>query len=115
MFSNGERISDRKSVGGLLQREAADGVFADAAEIKGAVVLDDVCDLGVAVRRAVLKVLDDTALRIQTEDEGIALCRWLHKFGKTRDHLAHRRVRQHSIKNGLARRHEREPEPIAPV
>ena len=27
---------------GSLERKAADGVFADAAEVKGAVVLDDV-------------------------------------------------------------------------
>src|SRR5215217_5408520 len=44
---------------GLLQREAADGVFADAAEIEGAVVLDNVGDFGVAIRGAVLEVFDD--------------------------------------------------------
>ena len=44
-----------------LQREAADGVFADAAEIEGVVVFDDVGDLGEAVGGAVLKVFDDAA------------------------------------------------------
>ena len=46
----------------LTKFEPADGVFADAAEVKGAVVFDDVGDLGVAVGRAVLKVFDDFAL-----------------------------------------------------
>ena len=45
-----------------LQREAADGVFADAAEIEGAVAFDDVGDFGEAVGGAVLEVFDDTAL-----------------------------------------------------
>jgi len=48
----------------LMQREAANGVFADAAEVQGAVALDDVCDLGVAVGGAVLEVLDYAAFRV---------------------------------------------------
>ena len=48
----------------LVQREAANGVFADAAEVQGAVALDDVCDLGVAVGGAVLEVLDYAAFRV---------------------------------------------------
>jgi len=47
-----------------LQLEAADAVFADAAEIECAVVLDDVGDFGEAVGRAVLEVFDDAALRV---------------------------------------------------
>ena len=54
------------SEGRSLEREAADGVFTDAAEIEGAVVLDDVGDFGEAVGGAVLKVFDDAALGIQT-------------------------------------------------
>jgi hypothetical protein len=53
----------------LAKREAAHGVFADAAEVQRAVVLDDVRDLGVAVTGAVLEVLDDSALRVESEDE----------------------------------------------
>ena len=47
-----------------LQREAADGVFADAAEVKGTVALDDVGDFGEAVGGAILEVFDDAALWI---------------------------------------------------
>src|SRR5215213_2037988 len=99
----------------LLQREAADGVFADAAEIKRAVVFDNVRDFGVAIGGSVLEVFDDTALRIKAEDKGIALRRGLEEFREASDHLPHKRVRKHSIENGLARRHEREPESIAAV
>ena len=47
-----------------LQRKAAYSVFADAAEIEGAVALDDVGDFGEAVGGAVLEVFDDAALWI---------------------------------------------------
>lgn len=47
---------------GLPELEAADGVFADAAKVEGAVVFDDVGDLGEAVGWAVLEVFDDFAL-----------------------------------------------------
>ena len=47
-----------------LEREAADCVFADAAEVKGTVALDDVGDFGEAVGGTVLEVFDDAALRI---------------------------------------------------
>jgi len=53
----------------LLQWKTADGVFADTAEVEGAVVLNDVRNFGEAVRGAVLEVFDDAALRIQAEDE----------------------------------------------
>ena len=48
----------------LLERKAAHCVFADAAEVKRAVALDDVCDFGEAVAGAVLEVFDDVALWI---------------------------------------------------
>jgi len=47
---------------GLAELEAADCVFTYAAEVEGAVVFDDVGDLGVAVGWAVLEVFDDFAL-----------------------------------------------------
>jgi hypothetical protein len=53
----------------LVQREAPDGVFTDAAEVEGAVVFEDVGDFGVAVRGAVLEVFDDAAALVQAEDE----------------------------------------------
>ena len=46
----------------LPELEATDGVFADAAEVEGAVAFDDVGDFGVAVGGAVLEVFDDVAL-----------------------------------------------------
>jgi hypothetical protein len=48
----------------LLQPEAANRVFADAAEVEGVVVFDDVGDLGVAIGGAVLEVFDDAAVRV---------------------------------------------------
>src|SRR5215208_2261412 len=80
----------------LLQREAADGVFADAAEIKRAVVFDNVRDFGVAIGGSVLEVFDDAALRIKAEDKGVALRRGLEEFRKASDHLPHRRIWKHS-------------------
>ena len=49
---------------GSLQWETTDGVFADAAEVKQAVALDDVGDFGEAVGGAVLEVFDNATLRI---------------------------------------------------
>src|SRR5690242_7427993 len=98
-----------------LQREPAHCVFADAAEIEGAVVFHDVGNLGVAVGRAVLEVFNDPTLWIKAEDEGIALGRWLKKFGEPSDHLPQTRVRQHSIEERLARSHECDPEAIATI
>ena len=49
-------------LGALFQLEAAHRVFADAAEIEGVVVFDDVGDLGEAVGWAVLEVFDDLTL-----------------------------------------------------
>ena len=46
----------------LFQLEAAYSVLADAAEVEGAVMFDDVGDLGVAVGWAVLEVFYDLAL-----------------------------------------------------
>ena len=48
----------------LFQLEAADSVFADAAEVEGVVVFDDVGDLGEAVGWTVLEVFDDFALGV---------------------------------------------------
>ena len=53
----------------LLQRETAHRVFADAAEVEGAVVFDRVCDLGEAVWGTVLEVFDDAAALVEAEDE----------------------------------------------
>ena len=63
-----------------LESVAAEGVFADAAEVEGAVVFDDVGDLGVAVRGAVLEVLDDLALNVEAKHERVALCGWLQEL-----------------------------------
>ena len=57
----------------FVQRELADSVFADAAEVKGAVMFDNVRDLGVAVAGGVLEVFDDAALGVERDDEGVAL------------------------------------------
>jgi hypothetical protein len=58
-----QRLEGRRKLrNGLFQLKSADGVFADAAEVEGAVMFDDVGDLGVAVGWAVLKVFDDFAL-----------------------------------------------------
>ena len=54
---------------GLLKSVDADRVFADAAEVEFAVVFDDIGDLAIAVRRAVLEVFDDAALRVEGDDE----------------------------------------------
>ena len=48
----------------LFQLEAADSVFADAAEVEDVVVFDDVGDLGEAVGWTVLEVFDDFALGV---------------------------------------------------
>ena len=74
--------------------EAADGVFADAAEVESIVVFYNVGNLAVAVRWAVLEVFDDPALRVQTEDEGVALWGWLEEFGQTSNYRAEEWVRQ---------------------
>src|SRR5262249_9582353 len=95
--------------------EAADGVFADAAEVEGAVVFDHVGDLGKAVGGAVLEVFDDATLWVQAEDEGIALWCGLHELGQTGHHLAHERVWKHSVEDSLAWGDERKPETIAAV
>ena len=62
-----------QSFSGLTQGEAAKGVFTDAAEVEGVVVLDDVCDLEVAVGGGVLEVVGDAAVRVETENKGVAL------------------------------------------
>ena len=51
------------------QSEAADGVFADAAEVEFAVTFNDVGDLGVAVGGAVLEVLTDTPLPVKSDNK----------------------------------------------
>ena len=81
----------------LRQREAADGGFADASEVEGAVVFDDVGDLGVAVGGVVLEVVDDAAQGVQTEDEGIALRAGLEEFWQAHDHFSDERIGEHSI------------------
>jgi hypothetical protein len=53
----------------LSEDQAADRVFADAAEVELAVVFDRVGDLGVTVWRVVLEVVDDAALRIKAQDK----------------------------------------------
>ncbi len=50
--------------GSLFQREAAHCVFADAAEVEGVVVFNDVGNLAVTVGGAVLEVFDDAAVRV---------------------------------------------------
>jgi len=52
-----------------MQWVTADGVFADAAEVKSTVVFHGVCNLRVAVRRAVLEVLDHACLQVEAEHE----------------------------------------------
>jgi len=47
---------------GLGQRHAADGSLADAAEIQRAFMLDDIGDLGEALRGRVLHVAHDLAV-----------------------------------------------------
>ena len=47
---------------GLGQRHAADGSLADAAEIQRAFMLDDIGDLGEALRGRVLQVAHDLAV-----------------------------------------------------
>lgn len=64
----------------LREGEAADGVFADAAEIECAIALDNVCYLGVAVGGAVLEVFDNAALCGETKHEGVALWGRLQEF-----------------------------------
>ena len=54
---------------GLAEGEAAEGVFADASEVEGVVAFDDVGDLGVAVGRVVLKVVDHAAGAVEAEDK----------------------------------------------
>jgi hypothetical protein len=63
-FGDSGYLLSRVAIVDLLQREAADRVFADAAEVKSAVMLDDVGDFGEAVGGAVLEVFDDAALRV---------------------------------------------------
>ena len=67
------------------QREAAEGVFGDAAEVEGVVVFDDVGDFGVAVGGAVLEVFDDAAVLIKGDDEGIVLRCGVEGFGKAQN------------------------------
>ena len=53
----------------VTEREASDGVFADAAEVERVVSFDDVGNLGVAVGGVVLKVVDDAALVVEAKDK----------------------------------------------
>ena len=64
----------------LAQLETADRVLADAAEIQVVIVFDDIGDLSVAVGRSVLQVLNDAALRVERDNEGITLRSGLHSF-----------------------------------
>lgn len=91
------------------EREAAEPVFADAAEVERAVVFDNVRNLGVAIACAVLEVCDDVALRVEREDEGVMLRSGLQRLRQTIDHLAQEWMRQQSIEKRLTRRHERDP------
>ena len=72
----------------LSESEAADGVFADAAEVEFAVAFDHVGDLRVAIGGAVLEVRDDAALRIDGDYERITLGRGLERFRKSKHDLA---------------------------
>ena len=53
----------------LVQREAPQGVFADAAQVEVAVAFDNVGDFGEAVGGAVLEVFHYPAALVQTQDE----------------------------------------------
>ena len=97
------------------QREAADGVFRDAAEIKSAVVFYDVCYFGVAVGGAVLEVVDDASVLIEGDDEGVALRNGLEEFGETNDYFAQEGVGQHAVQDCVAWGHQSQPELVAPV
>ena len=99
----------------LLQLEAADGVFTDAAEVEGAVVFDDVGDLGVAVGWAVLEVFDDFALGVQTQNKRVTFGCGLEEFRETSYYFAGEWVRQQSIKKCLALTDDGQPEFIFAV
>ena len=59
----------QSSIERLAEGEAAEGVFADAAEVEGIVAFNDVGDLGVAVGRVVLKVVDHAAVGVEAHDK----------------------------------------------
>ena len=71
-----------------MKRETPNGVLADAAEVEGAIVFEDVGDFGVAVGGGVLQIFDDVTALVEAEDEGVALGGWLEEFGETHYYLA---------------------------
>ena len=69
-------VGSNQVFGSILRvlREAvtADCALADAAKIEEAVMLDGICDLGVAVGGAVLQVRGDRAVGVETKDKAVA-------------------------------------------
>ena len=57
-----------------------DGAFAYTAEIKRSLTLDRVGYLGVAIARAVLEVVTNPAVQIQSKDEAVSLGSGLKEF-----------------------------------
>jgi len=55
-----------------LKLEFANRALGNAAEIKHAISLNRIRDLGITIRCAVLKVVNHLAALIETENEGVA-------------------------------------------
>jgi hypothetical protein len=53
----------------LLECKASDGTLANTAEIEEAAMLNDIGDLRIAIARSVLEILNDAAIRIQSQHE----------------------------------------------
>ena len=99
-----------------VEAEAAEGVFADAAEVEGVVVFDDVGDLGKAVGGTALEIFDDAAGLIERDDEGITLGRGLEKLRETSRHFAQEWMwQQPAVEEFLSLSHKRHPKSVATV
>ena len=57
----------RRRSDSLFENEASDCAFTDAAKVKRALVLDCVGNLGIAVRRAILEILGNASIGIESE------------------------------------------------
>ena len=64
--SAGKSETDMKRTN-LLESESANRAFANASEIEGALMLDDIGYLRIAIGRAVLEVVNNATILIESE------------------------------------------------
>src|SRR5207244_2992376 len=99
----------------IRQPQTSDSVLTNAAEIKFALVLDDVRDLNEALRRRVLKILYDMALCIEAKHKSVALDVRLQKIRQAHDDLAQERMRHQRVEGSIAAINQRQPELVVAI